>query len=127
RSAPRTTSGMPTPSSPSTNYALPPHRPAARTSPPITCGRLMKADRFLVASVLTMLASAPGARAQTAPAAAPRPAQAEPPDDALGRSTPRGTVVSFLAAARRGENELARQYLNTTLREAPAEDLAHQL
>ena len=47
--------------------------------------------------------------------------------DPLGRSTPRGTVLGFLNAARKGENELARQYLDTRLSGKPAEDLAHQL
>jgi MscS family membrane protein len=50
-----------------------------------------------------------------------------PPSDVLGRGTPRGTVLAFLAAGRRGDNALARQYLNTRLGGTAAEDLAHQL
>ena len=47
--------------------------------------------------------------------------------DPLGRSTPRGTVVGFLNAARRGENVVARQYLNTTANAEQADLLARQL
>jgi MscS family membrane protein len=69
------------------------------------------------------------AQAQKLPAQAspPQPAVAEQPADPLGRSTPRGTVLGFLNAARRGEDELARQYLNTRLSDSAAETLAHQL
>ncbi len=57
------------------------------------------------------------------PAAAAAPAA---PRDAMGRSTPRGTVLGFLNAARDGDDELARYYLNAK----PGIDtteLAHQL
>jgi MscS family membrane protein len=64
------------------------------------------------------------ARAQAPDAATPAP---QTPEDALGRSTPRGTVLGFLSAGRRDENALARQYLNSQLRGQPAEELAHQL
>ena len=53
--------------------------------------------------------------------------QPEAPKDALGRTTPRGTVLGFLSAIRKGDNELAAQYLNTRLRGKTATDLAHQL
>ena len=60
--------------------------------------------------------------------AVPQPAsQPEAPKDSLGRTTPRGTVLGFLTAARKGDNELAAQYLNTRLRDKAATDLAHQL
>jgi MscS family membrane protein len=62
------------------------------------------------------------------PAAAPTaPPSPEAPKDVLGRSTPRGTVIGFLGAARKGEDDLARQYLNTRLSGNEAETLAHQL
>lgn len=51
----------------------------------------------------------------------------EPSADTLGRTTPRGTVLGFLAAARKGNAEIAALYLNTPLRGADAEALAHQL
>lgn len=57
----------------------------------------------------------------------PAAAQAEVPTDALGRATPRGTVLGFVSAARKGDNELAAQYLSTRLRGKAATDLARQL
>jgi MscS family membrane protein len=61
------------------------------------------------------------------PAPPPAAAQPEVPQDALGRTTPQGTVLSFLSAARKGDNELAARYLNTRLRGNAAAVLAHQL
>ena len=61
------------------------------------------------------------------PVAVPAPAQPEAPKDSLGRSTPRGTVLGFLIAARKGEDGVAAQYLNTPLRGDSADTLAHQL
>ena len=63
----------------------------------------------------------------TAPAAAPGTVQAEPPKDALGRETPRGTLLGFMRAARNRNDEAAVAYLNTSLRGQPATVLAHQL
>jgi MscS family membrane protein len=54
-------------------------------------------------------------------------AQPELPKDPLGRSTPRGAVLGFLSAARKGNSEIAVLYLNTPLRGADAQDLARQL
>jgi MscS family membrane protein len=64
------------------------------------------------------------------PTPAPAPAPAAPPEapkDALGRTSPRGTVLGFLAAAGKGNMEAATQYLNTPLRGKSAEDLAQKL
>lgn len=72
--------------------------------------------------VLCMCAGAQPAPANPAPTAQP-PA----PRDRLGRTTPKGTVIGFLNAARKGQNEIAVQYLNTRSRGATAADLAHQL
>src|SRR5688572_1265971 len=58
--------------------------------------------------------------------AAPTP-EAAPARDALGRDTPRGTVLGFMNAVRNGRDEVAPQYLNTRLRDKKAVDLAHQL
>ena len=74
--------------------------------------------------MLLCLLAAP-ARAQVAPAAPSTPPA--PSTDALGRDNPRGTVRGFLRAARRGEDDLARQYLDTPLSEAAAATLARQL
>src|SRR6516162_3527494 len=83
--------------------------------------------------VLLAATAAADARAQIVPpsataatAAAAQPAQALPPD-ALGRTTPRGTVFGFLAAARKDDDELARQFLNSRLTGDAGRDLAHEL
>ncbi len=84
--------------------------------------------RALGAGLILTFLCASGARAQTPPAA-PAPPAAQPPappPDALGRDTPRGSVLGFLAAARKGENEIAAQYLPTRLGKS-ATTLAHQL
>jgi MscS family membrane protein len=60
---------------------------------------------------------------KTAPAV-PKP---ETPQDTLGRSTPRGTVLGFLSAAKKNNTEVAALYLNTPLRGAEAALLARQL
>ena len=52
---------------------------------------------------------------------------AEVPKDTLGRETPRGTVLGFLGAARKGDAQIAALYLNTPLRGTSAETLARQL
>jgi len=62
-----------------------------------------------------------------APEAASTETRTENPSDTLGRDTPRGTVLGFLAAGRKGNAEIAALYLNTPLRGANAEALARQL
>jgi len=52
--------------------------------------------------------------------------KSEEAKDALGRDTPRGTVLGFLAAARK-DISVAALYLDTPLRGPDAEELAHQL
>ena len=63
----------------------------------------------------------------TIPKAATAEAQSGPPKDTLGRTSPRGTVMGFLGAARKDNAEIAALYLNTPLRGEDAEDLARQL
>ena len=60
---------------------------------------------------------------KTAPLVAP----VEAPKDTLGRSTPRGSVLGFLSATRKGNAEIAALYLNTPLRGGDAAILARQL
>ncbi len=62
-------------------------------------------------------------------AANPVPGTAQPAveQDALGRTTPRGTVLGFLIAERKGQHELAVQYLDTRLTGGAAVALADQL
>jgi MscS family membrane protein len=65
------------------------------------------------------------------PGAHPTPAQPEVfkevPKDALGRTTPRGTVLGFLAVVQKGEYEVAAEYLDTQLHGKAAATLAQQL
>lgn len=65
--------------------------------------------------------------AASAQTAAPPVAPVVAASDALGRTTPRGTVLGFLKAMRLGDNEAAVRYLNTKLRGQAAIDLAKQL
>jgi MscS family membrane protein len=84
--------------------------------------------RVLVLCVaLVVLSRAPIAGQGSAQTPPPAPAQSEGPKDALGRNTPRGTVLGFLTAGRKGEYQLARQYLDTPLSVPAAEQLANQL
>lgn len=79
---------------------------------------------LLIVGILFPLA----VKAQTVPqhpAAASTPAEA--PEDTLGRTTPRGTVLGFLASAGKRDDETAARYLNIRLRGQPAAELAHQL
>ena len=83
----------------------------------------------LAAFLVTLVVLGPGqplvrAGQATTP---PGPKAAEPAQDPLGRRTPRGTVLGFLSAARDGDDDLARHYLNTTLASDDAAELAHQL
>jgi MscS family membrane protein len=91
----------------------------------------MKICRLAFASALTIAVLAtPTAHAQFGAAAAqPAPAAkaTEIPKDALGRDTPRGTLLGFLRAARDANGAAASTYLNTNLRGQAAEELVHQL
>jgi MscS family membrane protein len=61
------------------------------------------------------------------PAATGTESEAETPKDTLGRDTPRGAVLGFLSAARKGNPEISALYLNTSLRGEAAQTLARQL
>ncbi len=63
---------------------------------------------------------------QLAPVAAPT-SQPQAVQDSLGRTTPRGTVLGFLTAARKGDDATAAYYLNTSLNPKQAAQLAHEL
>ncbi len=103
---------------------------------PETLARLLKPSlpRGVIVPVAfaVILVLASGALAQPVPvpggaAVTAQPPAAAPAVDPLGRSTPRGTVWGFLHAARKGELDLARQYLDTQLGQRAAEELAQQL
>ena len=91
---------------------------------------MQEARVWLIGSLVVVFLSAALAQAQQPSAggnAAPPPAaQVETPKDALGRDTPRATVLGFMAAARK-DSEVAAVYLNTRLRGDEAADLAHKL
>ena len=92
---------------------------------------LQPVARAAGAGLLLALLCVSATTAQVPPAApasaqAPASAPAAPPPDALGRDTPRGSVLGFLDAAGKGEDEIAAQYLSTRLGK-PATTLAHQL
>ncbi|PYR40588.1 MAG: hypothetical protein DMF93_10670 [Acidobacteria bacterium] len=81
---------------------------------------------FALAVVLAAMLSVPIASAQAPPPRASAP-RAEPEPDALGRESPRGTVIRFMAAARTGNVQAAALYLNTDRRDEAAAELAQQL
>ena len=66
-----------------------------------------------------------GVPAPAAPATAP--AQPEAPKDALGRDTPRGTVLGFMEAARQSQQDALPLYLNSGLRGTRPSELAQKL
>lgn len=72
-------------------------------------------------------AAAQGAATTTAPARATVAPAPEPPKDALGRDTPRGTLIGFMTAAGKDNLEAAALYLDTQLRGQSAVDLARQV
>jgi len=90
----------------------------------------LRRRRFgLAGLVLSLALSCPASWSQlSAPKAdSKEPAVPETPHDTLGRETPRGTVLGFLSAARKGNGQIAALYLDTPLRGADAETLARQL
>src|SRR5690242_15736354 len=84
--------------------------------------------RARTALVTLIVLLCPFAWTQSAPLKpAPVEVKPEPPADTLGRSSPRGAVLGFLSAARKGNAAIAALYLNTPLRGSDAEVLARQL
>ena len=80
----------------------------------------------LALAMMLLIASSPAwaQPAATAPAAAAEPQALRDP---LGRDTPRGALLGFMRVSREGNFEAAPEYLNTTLRGLPAQELARQL
>jgi MscS family membrane protein len=78
-------------------------------------------------TIVIVLLIAAVARAQPGAKPGAQPAQAAPPKDALGRDTPRGTLLGFMDAARKENDEIAPSYLQTTRRGKAATELARQL
>jgi hypothetical protein len=77
--------------------------------------------------LVALLSGAVAGAQPGAGAAAPSRPQAAPARDALGRDTPRGTLLGFMDAAREGRKEVAAQYLATKPGDPKAADLARKL
>lgn len=77
--------------------------------------------------LLLPLSSFAEVQPQNGSKAIPPESKTETSTDTLGRETPRGTVLGFLSAARKGNAGIAVLYLNTPLRGPKAEALARQL
>src|SRR4051794_23044231 len=82
--------------------------------------------QFLLIVSVVIAAAVARPHAQASAPVAP-PAAAARPKDTLGRETPRGTVLGFMRAAAKANDDVAPLYLNTTLRDKAAVDLAHKL
>ena len=99
----------------------------------MTAWRAVRAVGIVLCASMTLLIAAAAPLAQTAPVSKPTQTQTQTqtppaaPEDPLGRTTPRGTVVEFLSVARKGDDTIAARYLNTNLRGHAAERLARQL
>ncbi len=76
---------------------------------------------------ISLLFCAPAWTQLGKPPPTPTASKTEAPEDPLGRTSPRGTVLGFLKAGRKGDDELAVRYLNTRLRGKAAVDLAGKL
>jgi MscS family membrane protein len=94
---------------------------------PLVDTTAMPVRRRLIALLLG-LTLAPWSWAQVLPSGKAQ-AEAKPPvpEDPLGRTTPKGTVLGFLSAAHKHDYELASQYLNTRLRGEAAATQAEEL
>ena len=84
---------------------------------------------LIVACAAMLVSAAPRAQPSGLPSrtAPVEQRQAEQARDPLGRDTPRDTVIGFVSAGRRGDENIARQYLDTRLSDADAAVLSHQL
>jgi MscS family membrane protein len=83
--------------------------------------------RAICACLLLTCLSVALTTAQAPAPAAPVPQAPEPPKDALGRDTPRGTVLGFMSAARDNKQEVTPLYLNSGLSGEDATELAQKL
>ncbi len=83
--------------------------------------------RSLQAGLLALCLLAPARAARAQLGLTPAAPQAEAPKDALGRDTPRRTVIGFITAARRDNNDVAALYLDTDLKGQAAAEMARKL
>lgn len=83
-----------------------------------------------IALMLTFLSAGPTALGQTSKPSASQSTQGqagETPQDPLGRTTPRGTVMGFLSAAYSQKYDVAAQYLDSRTQRKDAAELAKKL
>lgn len=81
----------------------------------------------LTLAILICPEIAPGQLSRAVTASKSAPPESEKPQDALHRTTPRGTVLGFLNAAYNQKYDIAAQYLNTRATGRNAANLARQL
>jgi MscS family membrane protein len=87
---------------------------------PLRCGARILALSLFFSIAMWSQISIPG----TTP---PAPSQPEAPKDSLGRTTPRGSVLGFLAVTQKGDYQAGAEYLNTRAHGKAAADLAREL
>ena len=92
----------------------------------IDCCAIVARTAVFLLLVCGMLCAAVGAQVLPNP---PAPAPPAEPQDPLGRTSPRGTVIGFLEAAHRGDFATAAQYLQMPEkdRHRSSADIAHKL
>ncbi len=94
-------------------------------------GKLIKGLIFSVVLLACLVSTGlPAERSFTTPLRTkepPAPAVQEPADDPLGRSTPQGTVLGFMRAMGREDDERAVEYLDTKQPPKRAQQLAREL
>jgi MscS family membrane protein len=108
-------------------------RPISKNDRPVLGPALLSEKRMTRLSVSILLLSlivlfcAPALPQLAVPSTPPGATKPDAPQDVLGRTTPRGTVLGLLTAGRKGDDDVAAEYLNTRLRGKAAAVLAHQL
>ena len=89
------------------------------------CGSSIRCLCFF--SLLLLIPGRPAFAIQGQPPDLAKTTASTPASDPLGRDTPRGTVLGFLAAVRNGDYDSARQFLAEPKKEAWDAELADQL
>ena len=88
---------------------------------------MREVSRQVTCVLLALVAAAAGVNAQSPSRSEAGAAPAQSELDSLGRSTPRGTVLGFLNAAREGDDSVASQFLDIDVFGQSGRTLAQQL